>query len=186
MNAYDLPTSLTIGEVAYPIRYNWRAVMDILAACADPALDDEAKAYCMLRILFPTLEEIPEERLQEACQKASAFIDCGQTNDGKAKPRMIDWQQDASIIMPEVNKVAGYEIRMDPNIHWWTFFGWFMGIGDGLFATVLHLRAKRSKGKKLEKWEQEFYQVNKSIVDFHTQETEEDKAVKEKLLQWLR
>lgn len=186
MNAYDLPTSLTIGEVAYPIRYGWRAVLDVLAACSDPELDEQSKAYCMLRIMFPTLEEIPPDRLQEACEKVCEFIDCGQINDGKTKPKMIDWEQDAPIIVPEINKVAGREVRMDTNIHWWTFFGWFMGIGDGLLASVLHIRSKKSKGKKLEKWEQEFYQANKAIVDFRTPETEEDKAAKQKLLEWLR
>lgn len=185
MNAYDLPTSLVIGEVAYPIRYQWRPVMDALIACADPELDEQSKAFCMLRIMFPTLEEIPEERLQEACEKASAFIDCGQKNDGKQGPKMIDWEQDAAVIIPEINKVAGREIRLDPNIHWWTFFGWFMGIGDGLLASVLHIRSKKAKGKKLEKWEQEFYKANKALVDMKASETEEIRAEKDRILQIL-
>ena len=175
MNAYDLPTSLVIGEVAYPIRYQWRPVMDALIACADPELDEQSTA----------LEEIPEERLQEACEKVSAFIDCGQKNDGKKGPKMIDWEQDAAVIIPEINKVAGREIRLDPDIHWWTFFGWFMGIGDGLLASVLHIRAKKAKGKKLEKWEQEFYKANKALVDMKTPETEEIRAEKDRILQIL-
>jgi hypothetical protein len=129
MMAYDLPTSLYIGEVEHPIRYNWLAVLDILAACADPELDDAEKALCVLQIFYPNWEEIPSDRLQEACKKACDFIDCGQKDDGKPKPKMIDWEQDAPIIIPEINKVAGKEVRLDPNIHWWTFFGWFMGIG---------------------------------------------------------
>lgn len=185
MNAYDLPTSLTIGEVEYPIRYGWRAVLDALAACADPELDDESKAYCMLRILFPTMEEIPAERLQEACERACEFIDCGQKEDGKPRPKLIDWEQDAAVIVPEINKVAGREIRLNPNIHWWTVFGWFMGIGDGLLASVLHIRSKKANGQKLEKWEQEFYQANKAMIDFHSQETDEIREEKENLLKWL-
>lgn len=185
MSAYDLPTSLTIGEVAYPIRYNWRAVLDVLAACSDPELDEHGKAYCLLQIFYPTWEEIPTERLSEACEKACEFIDCGQKDDGKPKPKMIDWEQDAAIIIPEINKVAGKEVRLDPDIHWWTFFGWFMGIGEGTLASVIHIRQKKAKRKKLEKWEQEFYNANKALIDMKVLETEEIKKEKDSLSKWL-
>jgi hypothetical protein len=185
MMAYDLPTSLYIGEVEHPIRYNWRAVLDILAACADPELDDAEKALCVLQIFYPNWEEIPSDRLQEACKKACDFIDCGQKDDGKPKPKMIDWEQDAPIIIPEINKVAGKEVRLDPNIHWWTFFGWFMGIGDGLLASVLHIRKKKSLHKKLEKWEEEFYRANKALVDFAPKETPEKAEMTEYFNKWL-
>ncbi|MBO5837282.1 MAG: hypothetical protein J6Q92_05250 [Oscillospiraceae bacterium] len=185
MMAYDLPTSLTIGGVEHPIRYNWRAILDILFACADPDLNDECKALCLLQIFYPEWEKIPDADLQEACMKACEFIDCGQKDDGKPKPKMIDWEQDAPIIIPEINKVAGREVRLDPNIHWWTFFGWFMGIGDGLLASVLHIRKKKAQRKKLEKWEEEFYRANKSLVDITHPETAEARAEKEELMKWL-
>lgn len=185
MSAYDLPTSLTIGEVDYPIRFGWRSVLDALSACADPVLDDESKAFCLLKIMFPHMEKIPLDLRAEACEKVCAFIDCGQVDDGKPKPKLIDWDADAPVIIPEINKVAGKEVRLDPNIHWWTFFGWFMGIGDGLLASVLHIRSKKAKGKKLEKWEQEFYTANKAMIDMKAPETEEIKAEKESILKWL-
>jgi hypothetical protein len=185
VNAYDLPTSLVIGEVAYPIRYGWRAVLDAISACSDQTLDDALKAYCMIRIMFPDWKEIPAERLQEACEKACEFIDCGQKRDDTPKPKLIDWDLDAAVIIPEINKVAGREVRMDPNIHWWTFFGWFMGIGDGLLASVLHIRTKKAKGQKLEKWEQEFYKSNKALVDMKEPETEEIREEKNRILKML-
>lgn len=185
MNAYDLPTSLIIRGVEYRIRYNWRAVLDILAACSDPDLDDQGKAICLIQIFYPDWETIPHEHLQEACKKASDFIDCGQKNDEKPKPKMIDWQQDAALIIPEINKVAGKEVRTDPNIHWWTFFGWFMGIGEGLLASVLQVRKKKINHKKLDKWEQEFYKANKELVDLKAPESEEIRAEKENLMKFL-
>ena len=185
MITYDLPTSLTIGEVEHRIRYNWRAVLDILVACADPELDDAGKAECMIKILYPDWEEIPQYLISEACAKACEFIDCGQKDDGKPKPKMIDWERDASIIIPEINKVAGKEVRLEPNIHWWTFFGWFMGIGEGTLATVVHIRQKKAKGKKLEKWEREFYNANKDLVDMKAPETEEIRKEKENILKCL-
>lgn len=184
MNAYDLPTSLTIGGVGYPIRYGWRAVVDVLDAFSDPALDDDAKVMYMLMVMFPTLSEIPAEKLAEAGQKASEFIDCGQKEESR-RPKLIDWRQDASIIIAEINNVAKREIRLDPNLHWWTVFGWFMSIGDGRLASILHIRQKKAKHKKLEKWEQEFYNENKHLVDFVSQETEEVRKEKENILKFL-
>jgi len=40
-----------------------------------------------------------------------------------------------------------------------------MEIGDGLFSQVLSIRQKLSKGKRLEKWEQEFLQNNKKLCE---------------------
>ena len=185
MNAYDLPTSLTVGGVDYPIRYGWRAVMDALVACADPDLDDVGRAYCLLTILFPDFKDIPAEHWNEACQKACDFIDCGQVKDTGSKPQLISWEQDAALIIPEVNKIAGKEVRTDPNIHWWTFFGCFMSIGEGLFASVLNVRGKKATHKKLEKWEKEFYNANKAMIDFQTGNAEEIRAEKDELKKWL-
>lgn len=185
MIIYDLPTSLIVGEVEYRIRYSWRSVLDVLAACADPELDNAGKAECMLKILYPDWDKIPEHLFPEACKKACEFIDCGQKDDGKPKPKMIDWEQDAPIIIPEINKVAGKEVRLEPEIHWWTFFGWFMSIGEGTLATVVHIRQKKAKGKKLEKWEKEFYTANKDLIDIKTPETEEMRKEKENILKYL-
>lgn len=186
MNPYDLPTSLTIVEVGYSIRYGWRAAVDILMACADPELDDDTKAGVMLYILFPDVEKIPAQYHQEAIEKACAFIDCGQRDDGKPRPKMIDWKQDAPIIIPEINKVAGKEIRLDPNIHWWTFFGWFMGIGEGILSNVLSIRQKLRKGEKLDKWEQEYYAENRAICDLEQPHTAEENEMLQFIADWLK
>lgn len=185
MNAYDLPTSLEIGGVGYSIRYNWRAVLDILMAYNDPDLDPEAQTMVMLQILYPAWYRIPPEHIEEAIRKGCDFIDAGQKDDGKPKPKMIDWEQDASIIIPEINKVAGREIRLSPDIHWWTFLGWFMGIGDGLLASVLHIRQKKAKGQKLEKWEQEFYNENQALCDLKQPYTPDQMSVIEDIKNWM-
>ncbi len=185
MGVYDLPTSLCVGGVDYSIRYGWRAVMDIFAAYADPKLDDEMKTEVMLGILYPDFERIPTKDIPEAIEKGCAFLDCGLKPDKKNRPRTMDWEQDAALIIPAVNSVAGREIRLDPNIHWWTFFGWYMSIGDGLFASVLSIRSKKAKGKKLEKYEEEFYRDNKSLIDLKREESEEVRQEKENLMKWL-
>ena len=185
ISSYDLPTELTIGGEVFRIRYGWRAVIDILVAMNDPDLDDWGKAETMIEIMYPDWKKIPSECIDEAMQKACDFIDCEQRDDGKPRPKMLDWEQDAAIIIPEVNKVAGREVRIDPDIHWWTFWGWFMGIGEGLLAEVLNIRSKKSKGKKLEKYEQDFYKENRELVDIKKHDSIEEKQEKENIMKYL-
>ena len=186
MITYELPTSLKIGEVDYSIRYSWCAVLDILVACSDPELDDAGKAECMIKILYPDWKKIPSAYLQEACEKACWFIDCGYTDsDTNQRPKLVDWETDVRIIIPEINKVAGREIRSDKSIHWWTFYGWYMGIGEGTFSTLVHIRDKKRRGKKLERWEQGFYNANKNLVDMRVHDTAQIRNEKDSILKWL-
>lgn len=98
----------------------------------------------------------------------------------KSKPqarKTLDWKQDESIIFPALNKVAGYEIRNAEYLHWWSFLGLFNEVGEGLFSTVMQIRHKKAKGKKLEKYEQEFYRNNKDLIDLkhkHSAEQQEE------------
>ena len=109
-----------------------------------------------------------------------AFIDRGSDDKDKG-PRTMDWQQDAPILFPAVNHVAGYEVRSADYLHWWTFMGFFMEIKDSTYATVLSLRQKKKRGKKLEKYEQEFWRNNRSICELRKKETDDDKAKKAEL-----
>ena len=51
-----------------------------------------------------------------------------------------------------------------------------MEIGECTYSTVLSIRTKKRDGKKLEKWEQEFYTSNRKLVDIKVKLTEEEKA----------
>lgn len=185
MNAYGIPTSLTVGGVGYAIRTDYRAVIDILIAQADPELDQGSRTLVMLQILYEDWKNIPPEHLQEAIDKAVDFIDCGQKESGKKSPRLMDWEQDAFLIIPAVNKAAHTEIRALPYMHWWTFFSYFMETGESLFSSVVHIRQKRAKNKKLEKWEEEYYRENKDLIDLHAKLTEEEQKEKEEIEKWL-
>lgn len=179
-SAWEFPTSLNIGGVNYEIRTDYRAVLDLLTALADPDLtdDDENVAAYMqtrviLEIMFPDCDNIPAEHIQEALEKASEFIDMGISDDRK-KPKTMDWEQDAPILIPAINKVLNCEIRAQKYIHWWTFMGAYMEIGESLFSNVVHIRQKKAKGKKLESWEQDFYKENKSLIDFQQKKKRSD------------
>ena len=171
-SAWDFPTSLNIGGVDYEIRTDYRAVLDLFTALSDPELTDEdaqVTAYMqnrvMLEIMFPQCDDIPLEHMQEALEKVTEFIDMGISDDRK-KPKTMDWEQDAPILIPAINKVLNCEIRAQKYIHWWTFLGAYMEIGESLFSNIVHIRQKKASGKKLEKWEQDFYNDNKSLIDF--------------------
>lgn len=171
-SAWKFPTSVNVGGIDYEIRTDYRAVLDLFAALADPDLLDENEqitAYMqtrvILEIMFPDCDNIPAEHIQEALDKISEFIDMGISDDRK-KPKTMDWEQDAPILIPAINKVLNCEIRAVEYMHWWTFLGAYIEIGDSLFSNVIHIRQKKAKGKKLEKYEQDFYNENKSLIDF--------------------
>lgn len=183
-SAWEFPTSLNVGGVDYEIRTDYRAVLDLLAALNDKDLEDEDKrieAYMksrvILEIMFPDCDNIPSEHWKEATEKVSEFIDMGIV-EGSKKPKTMDWEQDAPIIIPSINKVLNTEIRAQKYIHWWTFLGAYMEIGEGLFSNIIHIRQKKANGQKLEKWEQDFYKENKSLIDF--KEKKEKRSEEEK------
>lgn len=55
-----------------------------------------------------------------------------------------------------MNKAAGFETRTVKYLHWWTFLGYFNEIGEGLFSSVIGIRQKLNKGKKLENTSRSF------------------------------
>lgn len=164
MYAWNLPTTLDVGGEQYKINSDFRAILDILAALNDQDLPEWAKTQVMIEILY--VVDIPQNHLKEAAQKACWFIDGGKKRENKPRPVTMSWEQDSPIIFPAVNKIAGYETR-NPNVytHWWTFMGYFDEICDGLFSQVIAIRQKKAKGKKLDKWEQEFVRENKNLVE---------------------
>ena len=157
MRAYELPTSLNINGVAYTIRTDFRAIIDILIAMNDPDLDQQAKTFIMLQILYEEWQNIPFEDLTEACQKACEFIDCGQTDDApnRPKPRLMDWEQDGDMIVPAVKQ--GCRKKKSEPFHTCTG-GRFSDISwnpvNACSNTVVGIRSKKGKrAKKLDKWE---------------------------------
>ena len=181
MNSWKLPTSLKIGGVDYPIRTDFRDVLTILRAFNDPDLPDWAKTQVMLQILYPDHEKISGPDIKEACEQAVLFIDAGREpeKEDRKRPVLMDWDQDADIIIPAINRVAGTgDVRAMPYLHWWTFLGYYMEIGESLFSNIVQIRSKKAKRKKLEKWEQEFYRENKKLIDIKAKLSEEEEEIR--------
>lgn len=183
MSAYDLPVALEVAGKEYGIRSDFRAVLDILIAMTDPDLSDYEKEEVMIEILYE--DDIPASGYEEACEKAVKFIDANISPDSKPRHRLMDWEQDAPLIIPAVNKVAGQEIRALKYLHWWTFLGFFMEIGESQFSQIVSIRQKKAKRVKLEKWEREFERENHSLIHLKVKETEDARAARESMEKWL-
>lgn len=178
-----LPESLEIGEKNYRINADFRNVLNIFVAFNDPELTEKEKCYICIYNLFEDLQSIPQEHLQTAINRAYWFVGGGNSmqKESAEKAKIIDWEQDEFLFFPAINKVAGFETRSAEFMHWWTFLGYFNEIGEGLFSQVLHIRNKKSSGKTLEKWENEFYQKNKNLIKIQKKYTKEELEEQEKI-----
>ena len=93
----SLPTTLEIDGREYAIRSDFRVILRIYSAFADPELDEREKCYVCLKCLYA--EDIPREHLQEVVNKAYWFVGGGDVPQESVQPaKTIDWEQDESII----------------------------------------------------------------------------------------
>ena len=93
------------------------------------------------------------------------------------KPKLMDWEHDFPQIAPPVSRVLGYSVR-DANryTHWYDFIGAYQEIGgECTFSTIISIRAKRAKGKKLDKWEEEYLREHRKMVELPKKLTTEEK-----------
>lgn len=157
-----LPKTLEVDGTAQPIRSDFRAALDCMAALNDADLTDGEKAYCVLYILFEDFAALQNH--EEALEKAMWFLSCGKS-DKKDAPKRMDWEQDFDLIAPPVNRVLGFECRSAAYLHWWTFVGAYMEIGECFFQSVVSIRIKLEKGKKLEDYERAFYREHRAEID---------------------
>ena len=182
MNKWILPKTATIGGAEYAINTDFRDVMEIMDHLNNTEYPQMLRWQIAIALFFEG--DIPSEHQAEAANYLAEFISYGEQGK-KPGPKLLDWNQDAQMIISDVNKVAGTEIRALPYLHWWTFLGYFYGIGEGQLSTIVSIRNKKKKGKKLEKWEEEFYRDNHDKVDFQRAETAEDKEAQNYFNKWL-
>ena len=180
-----LPTSLEVNGKAYEIRTDYRDILKILLAFDDEDLEPQDKAYVLLAQVFPRLGDIPKEDYEAAYMEALAFVSCESVENlqkrKKKSPHVVSWEKDEMYLFPAINRVAGFEVRAVDYMHWWTFMGYFQGIDrEDTYGFILSIRQKRAKHKKLEKYEQEFFNANREMCDlnFKTRQDVEDELLK--------
>lgn len=174
MDQWTLPRAVSVGGRMHAIHADFRDVLQIIAELTNENVPEPLRweiAGCLFCDDFDAMSSTDKTEL---LRQLAQFVNCGKPEDPDApqRPKMIDWQQDQQLIVADVNRVAGQEIRALPFVHWWTFMSWFNAVGDGTLANVVALREKLRKGKKLESWEREFYNENRKMIDFQTQYTD--------------
>ena len=167
MDAWELPTSIDVCGKEYSIRTDFRVVLDVLTAMNDPEIlspdmtEDEKqweKILTMLQILYVDFEDMPPKDWKEAAEKAVDFIDCGIKPGDSPKPRLMDWEHDAPVVIPAINKVAHKDVRSEAYMHWWTFFGLYMEVrGEHIFHDCEY-PGKETQRKKTGKMGERFLQ----------------------------
>ena len=183
MDAWSLPKSAEINGTRYEIRSDFRAALDIIRILEDVELSDAERGFFACQIFYIDFDEMPRSDYQDAADFLQWFIGGGDRKTSKPKRKLIDWVDDFGLIVSPVNRILGYDARSADYVHWWTFLGAYMEIGDCLLAQVVSIRKKLKTGKKLEKFEREFYRENRELVDFS--EPELTDAEKEILAAWM-
>lgn len=183
LSLWQLPRTAVIGGKTYPIHTDYRDILEIFSYLSDPDLPEFVRWEVALALFYEG--PVPEQDAREAADFLSRFI-AGSQHQGRPGPRLLDWEQDAGAIIADVNKVAGTEIRSLPYVHWWTFLGWFHAIGQGQLSTLVSIRDKLARGKKLESWEKDFYRENKHRVELPKKYSRQELAQQQRLQQLLQ
>jgi len=165
---YEIPTTVIVNNKEFHIRNNgdYRMVLDCFAALGDSELSKQERLFASLLIFYDELEEIEDieifDDLEEPIRKMYEFFNCNSATDvgTHSNYKLVDWKDDAQLITSAINKVANMEIRAQPYIHWWTFMGYYTAVGECPLSTIIGIRDKIMKGKKLEKHESAFRAEN--------------------------
>lgn len=170
---YELPTFIKLKGRKFHITNagDFRMVLDCFSALQDEKMSEDYRVLACLIIFYNEFddkhidEQLTEykEYILDLVKEMFRFMNCGQEESPGAQQEvsLIDWKNDSTIISAAINGVANQEVRASPYLHWWTFIGYYMSIDDkSVLATVVGIRDKIVRHKKLEKWELEFKRHN--------------------------
>ena len=185
--SWNLPISVEIDGTEYPIRNkcDYRVVLDVIKALNDEDLDMQYRIQCALFIFYGndelnTKEKVlnafrTKENIQTAIDEMTKIISLGEEKEQDDKPPIMDWEHDFGHIVPPINRVLGYSVRDENNYtHFYDFIGAYQAIGECSWANIVSVRSKRMKGKPLDKWEREFYNENRKLIDLPRKLTDEE------------
>lgn len=180
---WQLPETAVLGEVKYSLRTDFRNILQIFSVLEDPDLPEALRWRIAVGLFYE--EKVPRQHLEAAMEYLAYFLRGG-AQEAAPGPRLLSWEQDADAIIAGVNRAAGQEIRSLKHVHWWTFLSWFHAIEGGQLSTIVGIRDKLRRGKKLEDWEKEFYRENRSRVDLKPRLTSRELAEKQRLQALLK
>ena len=186
---YSLQTSVVMGDNEFHITNDgdFRMILDCFSAINDEELSEDFRVLASLIIFYEdinSIEDIAELDKETATQltlEMFRFFNGGKDESEGAVTSQptINWEQDEQIICAAVNNVAHTEIRSLGYLHWWTFLGYYMSVGESVLSTVVSIRNKMNKGKSLDKWEKEFKNENPKYFKWKPIDIEVERFEKE-------
>ena len=187
---YTIPKSIIIRDKEFAITNDgdYRMVLDCFEALNDIELTEQYRVLTALIIFYKDVDGIEDLSLyniylEDMVREMYRFMNCGEENPfpSSNRAKLIDWEMDSQLICSAINRVANLEIRAVPYCHWWTFMGYYSAIGESPLSTVVSIRNKIAKGKKLEKYESDFKRDNPHYFNRSyrtTEQLEQDKLVR--------
>lgn len=176
---WDLPISVEIDGEIHPIRNkcDYRVVLDVIEALNDIDLDIQHRIQCALFIFYEDVNKI--SNYEKAIEEMFRIINNGEEQDPSQinKPILMDWSHDFKHLAPPISRVLGFEIRSVPYLHYWSFLGGYMEIGECTFATIVSIRSKIAKNQKLEKWEKDYLREHRKMIDLPQKLTAEEQEI---------
>lgn len=188
---YEIPTSVILDGNPYTIRNrgDFRMVMDCFTALEDLELTKQERLISCLLIFYEDLNSIQDiyklPDIQQAVIEMYKFFNCNEEDSDRKVPyKLVDWQKDEQIISSAINAVANKEIRLEPYLHWWTFVGYYLAVGESLLSSVIGIRKKIVTGKPLEKHERKFRVENPQYFIWNSKTLDQKEAEQEVLQLW--
>lgn len=166
---YTLQTTVEVNGASFGIREkgDFRMVLDCFTALNDKELSETERLYACMIIFYEDFNDIEDifkhkDIFTQLRDEMFLFFNQGEENvkSNTNNHRLVDWDKDSNLICSAINNVTHQEIRSLDYLHWWTFMGYYMSIGDCPLATIITLRHKIVENEKLEKHEKKFIQQN--------------------------
>lgn len=189
---YEIPTTIVIDGKEFPIRCrgDYRMVLDCFVCLNDTELTEQERLYSALIIFYEDFNDLADFRgmdgevLTQLVQEMYNFMECGEHPMHHMPFKALDWEKDGQMICSAVNKIAHTEVRAVEYLHWWTFMGYFSEVGESVLSTVVGIRNKIKRGKKLEKYEKEFKAQNPHYFTWDSRTLEQKKDDEDILSLW--
>lgn len=189
---YEIPTTIVINGQEFPIRCkgDYRMVLDCFICLNDFELSEQERIYGALEIFYEDFNDMEDfrhydsETLDQLVKEMYNFMECGEHNTYPMPFKVIDWEKDSQMVCSAVNKIAHTEVRAVEYLHWWTFMGYFAEVGESVLSTVVGIRNKIKRGKKLEKYEKEFREHNPHYFIWDSRTAQERKDEEDILSLW--
>lgn len=182
---YSLQTTISVNQASFGItdKGDFRMVLDCFRALNDDELSYTEKMYACLIIFYEDINDLEDldkyaDYIEELQTEMMKFFNGGEDEPQGAKSnyRLIDWDKDSNLICSAINNVANTEIRTLEYLHWWTFLGYYLAVGECALSTVVNIRQKIAKDIKLEDYEKKFRKENPEYFNIDLRSAEQKEA----------